>query len=251
MKRKTASEEKRDRESAVISIYKLSKKYKNKVALDELSLTVHRGEIFGLLGPNGSGKTTTINIMTGLLKPDSGYCQVFGKDSTGLDESIYSKIGVVFEEKNLYLRLTGYQNLGFFASLYGVGEDIINSLLEKYDLLEAAHRQVKTYSKGMRQRLLLCRALLNDPELLILDEPTDGLDPLSLKIIHNSLKELRAEGKTIFLSTHYMEEAERLCDRLAFLNKGRLVAINSPGELKESFGEDSSLNDIFIKLTNK
>lgn len=222
----------------IIEINNLYKEYKNKIAVKDISLTVKKGEIFGLLGPNGAGKTTTINILLGLLKPDRGICKIFQRDSIKIGEDIYEKMGVVFEEKNLYLRLTGYQNLRFFADLYGVNHDLIDHLLDKYDLSEAASRQVQTYSKGMRQRLLICRALLNDPELLILDEPTDGLDPVSLKIIHDSLQELKKQGKTILLCTHYMEEAERLCDRLAFIHNGEIIVINIPEKLKNKFGEE-------------
>lgn len=226
------------KKETVIEIKKLYKKYKNKVAVKDISLEINRGEIFGLLGPNGAGKTTTINLLLGLQKPDQGICRIFQSDSTKISGKIYKKLGVVFEEKNLYIRLSAYQNLRFFADLYGVDRDVIYQLLEEYELLEAASRQVKTYSKGMKQRLLICRALLNDPELLILDEPTDGLDPVSLRIIHNSLQGLKKRGKTILLCTHYMEEAERLCDRLAVIHKGTVIALNTPENLKRKFGEE-------------
>ncbi|NLM97998.1 MAG: ABC transporter ATP-binding protein [Halanaerobiaceae bacterium] len=226
------------KKETVIEMRDLSRKYKSKVAVKDISFEVKRGEIFGLLGPNGAGKTTTINLLLGLQKPDQGYCRIFGNDSRKIRGEIYRKLGVVFEEKNLYIRLNGFQNLKFFADLYDVKHDIIYQLLDEYELLDAASRQVKTYSKGMKQRLLICRALLNDPELLILDEPTDGLDPVSLRIIHNSLLGLKKKGKTILLCTHYMEEAERLCDRLAIINKGALIALDTPGNLKKSLGEE-------------
>ncbi|MFW6264952.1 MAG: ABC transporter ATP-binding protein [Bacillota bacterium] len=222
----------------LIEIKDLKKEYGNVKAINGINFSVQKGEIFGFLGPNGAGKTTTISILLGLEKPDKGEALVFGKNSSSFDKEIYRKIGVVFEEKNLYLRLSGYQNLKFFSEMYGVAEKRINYLLEKLGLAEAAHRQVKNYSKGMKQRLLICRALLNDPELLILDEPTGGLDPLSLKIIHDSIKEFKEAGKTVFLSTHYMEEADSLCDRLAFINKGNIIVIDSPEELKNKYGEE-------------
>lgn len=226
------------KKTVVIEIKNLYKRYKNKTVVKNISLNVNKGEIFGLLGPNGAGKTTTINLLLGLQKPDQGSCRVFQINTAEMGEEIYKKLGVVFEEKNLYARLSGLQNLKFFADLYGVDHNVIYYLLEKYELLEAAKRQVKTYSKGMKQRLLICRALLNDPELLILDEPTDGLDPVSLRIIHNSLQELKKRGKTILLCTHYMEEAERLCDRLAIIHKGEIIAVNTPEDLKRKFGEE-------------
>ncbi len=224
--------------SSIIEIKNLSKRYKNTTAVKNISFSVNKGEVFGFLGPNGAGKTTTINILLGLLHQDKGKCMIFQRNISEIDKSIYKKMGVVFEEKNLYNRLTGTQNLKFFGDMYGVGIDRINYLLNKFDLSEAASRQVKTYSKGMRQRLLICRALLNEPELLILDEPTGGLDPVSLRIIHNSILDLKKEGKTILLSTHYMEEAERLCDRLAFINKGQIITINTPDQLKKKYGQD-------------
>ena len=150
----------------------------------------------------------------------------------------YTGNWVLFLKKEPVYPPNGFQNLKFFADLYDVKHDIIYQLLDEYELLDAASRQVKTYSKGMKQRLLICRALLNDPELLILDEPTDGLDPVSLRIIHNSLLGLKKKGKTILLCTHYMEEAERLCDRLAIINKGALIALDTPGNLKKSLGEE-------------
>ncbi len=224
--------------SAIIEIKNLSKRYKDNMAVKDISFSVNKGEVFGFLGPNGAGKTTTINILLGLLHPDKGKCMIFQRDIREIDKTIYKKMGVVFEEKNLYNRLTGFQNLKFFADMYGVSIDRINYLLNKFDLSDAASRQVKTYSKGMRQRLLICRALLNEPELLILDEPTGGLDPVSLRIIHNSILDLKKKGKTILLSTHYMEEAERLCDRLAFINKGKIITISTPDQLKKKYGED-------------
>jgi len=224
--------------SPVIEIKNLSKRYKDNLAVKDINFSVNKGEVFGFLGPNGAGKTTTINILLGLLHPDKGKCMIFQRDIREIDKTIYKKMGVVFEEKNLYNRLTATQNLKFFADMYGVGMDRIKYLLNKFDLSDAASRQVKTYSKGMRQRLLICRALLNEPELLILDEPTGGLDPVSIRIIHNSILDLKKEGKTIFLSTHYMEEAELLCDQLAFINKGEIIAISTPDQLKKKYGED-------------
>ncbi|MFP4662009.1 MAG: ATP-binding cassette domain-containing protein [Halanaerobiales bacterium] len=226
-----------DKFSPVIEVRNLTKKYRNIYAVNNISFSVSRGEVFGFLGPNGAGKTTTINMLLGLLQPDNGYCSLFQRNTREIDDFIYQKLGVVFEEKNLYQRLTGYQNLSFFAQMYQVRTERIKKLLKRFGLEDAAQRQVKTYSKGMRQRLLICRALLSDPELLILDEPTGGLDPVSLRIIHNSILELKKEKKTVLLSTHYMEEAEKLCDRMAFINNGKLIAVSTPDQLKQEFGE--------------
>ncbi|MFW6022908.1 MAG: ATP-binding cassette domain-containing protein [Halanaerobiaceae bacterium] len=222
----------------VISVENLTKEYGNQLAVDNISFTVKKGEVFGFLGPNGAGKSTTINILLGLLKADSGECSILGRDIANLDEDSYSKIGVVFEEKNLYTGLTGFENLKFFADLYGIERDRIKYLLGKFDLSDAAKKRVKNYSKGMRQRLLLCRALLHEPELLILDEPTGGLDPVSLGVIHQSILDFKKAGKTILLSTHYMEEADLLCDRLAFISKGSIIAVDTPDNLKKQFGEE-------------
>src|SRR5690554_6551160 len=223
----------------VIQVKTLSKSYGKVKAVNTIDFSVQEGEIFGFLGPNGAGKTTTIRILLGLEKADQGSCLIFGNDSTNFDEKIFKKIAVVFEEKNLYLRLSGYQNLKFFADLYSIpNDDRILLLLKKFGLDAAANRQVKTYSKGMKQRLLICRALLHDPDLLILDEPTGGLDPLSLELIHQSIQEFKEAGKTVFLSTHYMEEADSLCDRLAFINQGNIIALSSPEDLKSKYGEE-------------
>ncbi|AZO95841.1 ABC transporter ATP-binding protein [Halocella sp. SP3-1] len=220
-----------------IEVKNISKIYKKTTAVEDISLQVKKGEVFGFLGPNGAGKTTTIRIMTGLLPASSGCCKVLGEEISGVDSDFYRKIGIVFENNNLYMRLSGEKNLRFFASMYQLDNDIVYHLLEKFALLDAAKRPVKSYSKGMKQRLLICRALLHDPKLLILDEPTSGLDPMSVEIIHQAIEEFRDTGKTVFLSTHYMEEADSLCDRLAFINKGSLIAVERPVVLKERYGE--------------
>ncbi|MEJ6949927.1 ABC transporter ATP-binding protein [Natronospora cellulosivora (SeqCode)] len=240
-----------EKEAQIVKVSNLEKQYANVKAVNKISFSVTMGEIFGFLGPNGAGKTTTINILLGLERKDDGSCKLFGKESSSLDNNIYGKIGVVFEEKNLYQRLSGFHNLKFFADMYGVSRDRINYLLNKFGLDNAAKRQVKTYSKGMKQRLLICRALLNDPELLILDEPTGGLDPLSLEIIHKSIKEFKTAGKTVLLSTHYMQEAEILCDRIAFINQGKIIALSSPENFKKEYGEDILELKFNFKNTDK
>lgn len=214
----------------------LKKEYKKVKALKGISFKVKKGEVFGYLGPNGAGKSTTLNILTGLLKPTTGESFIFGERSNNLSKSTKQKIGVVFETNNLYQRLSGRENLNFFADLYNVQSSKVEELLDFFDLSAAGDRLVKNYSKGMRQRLLIARALLTAPELLILDEPTSGLDPQSVEMIHQAIEEFAGAGKTVLISTHFMEEADRLCDRIAFINEGEIVTITPPSELKSRYG---------------
>lgn len=235
-----------------IIIENLKKEYREVEALKGISFKVEKGEVFGFLGPNGAGKSTALNILTGILSPSSGKSYLFGEQSKEISKTIKQKIGVVFENNNLYKRLTGRENLQFFADLYEVQHSKVEELLDFFDLSMAGDRQVKNYSKGMRQRLLIGRALLSDPQLLILDEPTSGLDPQSVEMIHRSIEKFTGEGKTVLLSTHFMEEADRLCDKIAFINEGEIVTITPPSELKNQYGskqievilsrEDSKLN---------
>jgi len=233
--------------STVIEVKNLVKEYNRERVLNQISFTVKKGEVFGFLGPNGAGKTTTIRILTGLLKKTSGECRLLGQDINCIDRNFYYRIGVVFEENNLYQRLSGFQNLKLFADMYGVNIERINNLLSRFGLKTSSRKLVKKYSKGMKQRLLICRALLHQPELLILDEPTGGLDPASVEIIHQAILEYKANGGTIFISTHFLEEADKLCDRIAFLNNGEIIALDYPELLKEHYG--SSILE--IKVLNK
>lgn len=214
----------------------IKKEYKNVKALNGISFKVKKGEIFGFLGPNGAGKSTALNILIGTLKPSSGESYILGEISSKLDMLTKKKIGVVFENNNLYKRLTGRENLHFFSDLYDINYTKTEKLLDFFDLTSAANRQVKNYSKGMRQRLLIARALLNDPEILILDEPTSGLDPQSVELIHQAIEDFSKERKTVLLSTHFMAEADRLCDEIAFINEGKIITIKPPSELKNIYG---------------
>ncbi len=232
-----------------IVIDNLKKEYKNITALNGINLKVKQGEIFGFLGPNGAGKTTTMKILLGLLKPSSGSTQVFKVNSTELNNNIRKKIGVVFEENNLYKHLTGQENLEFFSSLYNTAPEKINQLLDFFDLNDARDLYVKNYSKGMKQRLLIARAIIADPDLLILDEPTSGLDPASIEIIHQAIEQFKKENKTVFLSSHFMEEVERLCDRIAFINNGEIITITTPPRLKSYYGNKNI--KIKIKFKNQ
>ena len=218
----------------IIEIKNLKKSFSDFKVLKGINLEIEKGEIFGLLGPNGAGKTTTLNILIGLLKADQGSIKVMDYNiADQLPAWIKEKIGVVFEESNLYLRLNALDNLKLFAGINNVGREKIDELLSEYQLLEAAKKEVKNFSKGMKKRLMICRALLAEPEILILDEATGGLDPISAEIIREKVLALKKEGKTVILSTHYLEEAERLCDRVAFINQGKLAAVDNPSAFKE------------------
>jgi ABC-2 type transport system ATP-binding protein len=224
-----------------IEVQDLSKHYGEVRAVDGISFTARSGEILGLLGHNGAGKTTTIRVLTGRARPSGGRARVAGYDVVEQRERMKPLINLVFEEQNLYERLTGRENLQLFAELYDVPRARVDGLLTAVRLSEAARRKVKTYSSGMKQRLLVARALLNEPRVLFLDEPTRGLDPTSAREVRAMVREQAARGTTVFLTTHYMEEADELCDRVAFLSAGRIVALDTPRELKLRYGERTAL----------
>jgi ABC-type multidrug transport system ATPase subunit len=227
----------------VIEINNLKKSFSGFKALKGINLKINKGEIVGLLGPNGAGKTTTLKILTGLLNPDQGTIKIMGTEiSSQLPTSLKAKLGVVFEESNLYLRLNALDNLNLFAGINNVSRERVLELLSEYQLQDAARKEVKNFSKGMKKRLMICRALLAEPEILILDEATGGLDPISAEIIREKVLALKKEGKTVILSTHYLEEADRLCDRIAFINQGQVIALDSPAVFKDS------LQDKYLEL---
>jgi ABC-2 type transport system ATP-binding protein len=206
-------------------------------AVNDLSFTVGRGEIFGLLGPNGAGKTTTIKMMTTLLLPTAGKVEVLGLDTARQHEVLRGRIGVIFGgERSLYWRLSARENLQYFADLYRVPRArqrvLIPELLERAGLADAADRRVETFSKGMKQRLTIVRGLVNDPEVLFLDEPTIGLDPVGAHELRELVAGLAHGGTTIVLTTHYMAEAEVLCNRIGIIQKGQMVALDTPANLK-------------------
>lgn len=230
-----------DPTAPMIVVKDLAKHYGQVRAVDGVSFDVYSGEIFGLLGHNGAGKTTTIRMLTGRARPTSGSATIGGYDIVTDLSSIKPLINLVFEEPNLYMRLSGRDNLRFFCDLYGVPRSRADDLLTTVGLDEAAAgRRVKDYSSGMQQRLLIARALINQPRLLFLDEPTRGLDPASARDVRGIVADLARAGTTIFLTTHYMEEADELCDRIAFLSQGRIVALDSPRELKLRYGQRSA-----------
>ena len=223
----------------IVQVDELEKQYGAVRAVDGISFSVDVGEIFGLLGHNGAGKTTTIRMLTGRTKPNAGRATVAGFDVVTEREQIKPLINLVFEDQNLYERLTGRDNLEVFADLYGAPRSRVAELLERVGLTDAAKRRVKTYSTGMKQRLLIARALINRPRLLFLDEPTRGLDPSSARDLRDLVKGLSETGTTVFLTTHYMEEADELCHRVAFLSEGKIVAMDAPRQLKLRYGERS------------
>jgi ABC-type multidrug transport system ATPase subunit len=214
----------------------LSYAYGELLAVDGVSLTVAPGEILGVLGPNGAGKSTTIKMLTGQLAPRSGRVTVLGMDAVADRSRMQDRIGVCFEEKNLYSNLSGRENLRFFARLFGHGLDEVDGLLERVGLRERGDDRVSGYSKGMRQRLMVARALVNAPDVLFLDEPTDGLDPVSARTIRRLIRDESARGVAVLLTTHDMYEADELSDRVAFIDRGRILALAPPEELKLTHG---------------
>jgi len=233
---------------AAIEVRALQKKYvtwrgrirrtrHENIALAGIDLTIQPGELFGLLGPNGAGKTTATKILTTLLLPDAGEAWVLGLDVIKQTDAVRRRIGFVFGgERGLYWRLSGLDNLRYFADLYRIPPDVsrrrINELLDQLGLAGREHDKVEVYSRGMKQRLHLARGLLNDPEVLFLDEPTIGLDPVGARELRLLIRKLADAGKTIFLTTHYMFEADAICDRIAVIKKGAVVAEGTPVTIK-------------------
>jgi ABC-2 type transport system ATP-binding protein len=222
-----------------IEVAGLSRTFKNLRAVDNISFTVEAGEIFGFLGHNGAGKTTSIRMLTGQLQPTAGRARVAGCDVVTERQRLKPLIGVVSETQNLYERMSGRENLALAARLYGAGSKRIEEALDQVGLLDRAKDKVQYYSNGMKQRLLIARALLHRPQIIFLDEPTRGLDPVVGRDIRRLVLELSRQGVTVFLTTHYMEEADQLCSRVAFISEGRIVALDTPDNLKVAHGQKS------------
>ena len=228
----------------LISVKNLIKKFDDKKVINDISFHIEKGEIFGLLGPSGAGKTTIIKMLTGQLEQTEGMIKVFDTDNSEYNEQIYAKIGIVMDNSGLYERLTCYDNLLLFAKIYNVNKEKINEVLEKVELKESRKTFVSNLSKGMKQRLVMARAILHSPELLFLDEPTSGLDPATAIKIHELLFELKKRGTTIFLTTHNMEEATQMCDNVALLNLGSIVEYGNPEEICRKHNEDNVIKII-------
>lgn len=222
-----------------IEVEHLSRAFDGVKAVDDISFSVPAGEVFGFLGHNGAGKTTTIRMLSGQLLPGSGRARVAGCDVITEQRRLKPLIGVVSEHQNLYERMSGRENLEFTMRLYGQDSRRVDETLEQVGLSERAKDNVRKYSNGMKQRLLIARALLHRPQVLFLDEPTRGLDPVVGREIRRLILDLSREGVTIFLTTHYMEEADQICRRVAFLSEGRIVALDTPNSLKVAQGQHS------------
>jgi len=226
---------------ALLEVDQLSKAYEKIIAVDGASFSIHEGEIFGFLGPNGAGKTTTINMLTGLARPDEGSIWIGGIDCTGNPKAAQHLIGVVPDESNLYPELTGFDNLCFCAALYGMRkqkrETCARELLGTFGLTDAGKRKFGGFSKGMKRKLAIAAGIIHNPPILFLDEPTTGIDVASARQIRQILAGLNNSGTTIFLTTHYIEEAERLCHRIAFIVDGLIVRIDTVANLIQPIQE--------------
>lgn len=215
----------------LLNLRHISKKFSNKQALKDINITISKGEILGFLGPSGAGKTTTIKIVTGQMSQSSGTATILGSDTQNIDEKIYGEIGIVTDSSGIYEEFTVYENLILFAQLLNVNRTKIDQLLERVGLGEQKNQLAGKLSKGQTQRLVLARAVIHKPKLLFLDEPTSGLDPTTALEIHRMLLEFKNDGMGIFLTTHNMDEATKLCDNVALLNDGHIVEFGSPQDI--------------------
>ena len=238
-----------------VTTKKLSKSFKKIDALKNLSIEIEDGQIFGLLGPNGAGKTTAIRLIATTLTPTSGSASVDGHDITTDAMAVRRSIGVLNAEIGLYIRLTGRENLAYFGRLYGLDEATITRRIKELDQwLELGPRildqRAGSYSTGMKQKLAIARSVIHDPRIIILDEPTSGLDVLAAQTVLQFMKEARAQGKLVIFSTHQMDDAERLCDRVAIIHRGKLIATGAVDEIKKQ-AKAGSLAEAFLTLVNK
>ena len=238
----------------MIELKNLNKNYGETQAVNQLNLLIPKGEIFGFIGPNGAGKTTTIKMMGGILIPTSGTVHICGMNIRNHPEAAKQKIGFIPDRPYLYEKLTGMEFLKFIADLYGVDPDIFpekaRGNLEMFTLDDWGDELIEAYSHGMKQRLIMAAALLHEPEVIIVDEPMVGLDPIGIKLVKDLFKRLSEQGVTVFLSTHTLQVAEDLCHRIGIINKGRLVTTGSPERLKQDMQtSDADLEHVFLKLT--
>ena len=239
-----------NKKSVAIKVSNLIKRFGPLVAVNNVSFEIIQGEIVGILGPNGAGKTTTIRLLTGVFNLENdARIEIFGKDIIENPTRYKNDLGIVPEVSNAFLGYSVWQNLKFSGGIYGLSKDEIekrsNALLNQFDLIGRKHSKTKTLSKGLKQRLNLCQALLHNPPILILDEPTSGLDPISVNLMRKQILKLKREGKTILITTHDMQEAQNMCDRILIMNKGKIIADESPDTLREQF---KSTSTILIKI---
>ena len=235
----------------MIVVKNVTKKFGQKVALEEISFEVKKGEIFGFLGPSGSGKTTMIKILTGQLNSDKGQTELLGKVSEKLTPADLEQIGLVSDTSGFYEKLSLYKNLQAYAKLYGKPNARVDEVLKQVDLYDSKKLAAEKLSTGMKQRMFLARALINKPQVLFLDEPTSGLDPTTSKKIHELLLELKEAGTTIFLTTHDMNEATLLCDRLSLLNRGHLIEYGTPASIIQKYNHEKKVQLTFADETQR
>ena len=229
-----------------ILISNLTKKFKDKTALKEISFSISSGEIFGFLGPSGAGKTTTINILTGQLPPDGGEVKILGKDCIQLTSDDFLKLGIMSDNVGFYDRLSLYDNLLFFAKFHNVEIAYLDHLLKRLKLYDDRFNKAEKLSTGMKQRMLLIRAILHSPKVIFLDEPTSGMDPTLSQIVHELLLEIKNSGATIFLTTHNMDEATKLCDSIALLHEGKIVEQGSPREIIDKYSQTDKVKISYL-----
>ena len=240
----------------MIELRSLTKRYGSTLAVNDLNLSVARGEIYGFIGPNGAGKTTTIRIMGGVLAPTDGVVIIDGVNMADDPENVKRKIGFIPDRPFIYEKLTGMEFMRFSGDLYGVHENIFldkaRILLKKFGILNWADELIESYSHGMKQRLIISSALLHDPEVIIVDEPMVGLDPAAIKMVKDMFRELSRGGMTIFMSTHTLAVAEDICDRIGVIHRGSLIATGTTGDLKRDAGVDEAdLEEVFLILTEE
>jgi ABC-2 type transport system ATP-binding protein len=239
---------------SAITISNLTMRFEDITAVDNLTLEIGWGELFGILGPNGAGKSTTVNILNTLLEPTDGSATVGGHDVVFDPEGIREIIGVCPQEPAFYPHLSGRENIVLMGEMHLVPKDVlrerVDSMIEKMEMEDHIDRRAKTYSGGMVRRVSMLMALVGDPRIALLDEPTVAMDPKSRRAVWDFIRELKAQGKTIILTTHYMEEAQELCDRVAIIDEGRLIELGSPQALMEKH-QAKNLEEVFLKLTGK
>lgn len=240
-------ETKNRKAESTVTARELSFRFGTNQVLNHVSFEISEGEIFGLLGPSGAGKTTLIKLLTGQLKPDEGCAMLLGRDTRELRAAEHRQIGIMMDNFGLYDRLSVYDNLSFYADIYHVSRNRIADILKSIGLYEARNTAAARLSKGMKSRLSLARALMNDAKILFLDEPTSGLDPVTTREIHSVLGEQRKRGTTVFLTTHNMYEAEALCDHVALLSQGRILEYGAPADVRRKYNH---LNRLQLTLKN-